>query len=127
MNAQHDCQLLLSSISDYVDGDLRQELCAELERHLSECENCRVVVNTLRKTIDLYHVTAAEETLPEDVRSRLFYRLELNDVRPDSGAHALAARPGELCPNCGQGVMDYDGLLVLKCPACGFSQAGCST
>lgn len=118
----HDCNLLLHSLSDYLDGGLRDELCADLERHLGECENCRVVVNTLRKTIELYQVTSAEETLPEDVRTRLFYRLELTDLRPENDAG-----PGQLCPNCGQGVLDYDGLLVLVCPQCGYSQAGCST
>lgn len=75
---QH-CEELLGSLSDYVDGTLKQELCAELEKHLAGCNNCRVVVNTLRKTVDLYHEMNAEEGLPDDIRRRLFFRLRLED------------------------------------------------
>ncbi len=50
----HNCKNLLASISEFVDGDLPADLCAELEKHLAECENCRIVVNTMRKTIELY-------------------------------------------------------------------------
>ena len=46
----HKCDHLISTISDYVDGSLSPQLCAELEKHLCECENCTVVVDTLRKT-----------------------------------------------------------------------------
>lgn len=28
-------------------------------------------------------------------------------------------RPGEPCPFCGQGILDYDGLFLLSCPVCG--------
>lgn len=76
---QHDCHDLISSLSDYVDGDLSPELCQILERHLSECHNCQVVVNTLKKTIDLYHETPKSEPLPGDVRERLFTRLHLDE------------------------------------------------
>jgi hypothetical protein len=27
--------------------------------------------------------------------------------------------PGSLCPNCGQGIFDYNGLLELECLICG--------
>jgi anti-sigma factor RsiW len=73
------CHHLLNSLSDYVDQDLSQELCAEIERHLAGCENCQVVINTLRKTIDLYHETAPEAHVPDDIRQRLYMRLELSD------------------------------------------------
>jgi anti-sigma factor RsiW len=73
------CKEYLSQFSDYIDGELSPELCASLEAHLRDCENCRVVVNTLRKTIDLYHTFPQEDSLPENVRSRLFARLDLDD------------------------------------------------
>ncbi len=79
MNEYAHCQELLASLSDYVDGSLSKELCNELERHLSECENCRVVVNTTRKTIELYKEMNEPGPLPEDVRERLFRRLDLHD------------------------------------------------
>jgi anti-sigma factor RsiW len=70
------CRDLLGALSDYVDGTLQEELCRELERHLAECEDCRIVVDTYKKTIYLYHTTAQAD-LPTDVRQRLFKRLDL--------------------------------------------------
>jgi anti-sigma factor (TIGR02949 family) len=79
------CHHLLDSLSDFVDQDLSQELCAEIERHLAGCENCRVVIDTLRKTIELYQETAPEAQAPEDVRRRLYMRLELHDYLKHGG------------------------------------------
>lgn len=79
MNHDENCKYLLDSLSDYVDGSLGSELCAELERHLSDCENCRIVVDTLRKTVSLYKVTNQPAEVPEDVRERLYRSLDLEE------------------------------------------------
>ena len=76
---QHDqdaCRRYLSSLSEYADGTLSDELCQELEAHMAVCENCRVVVNTLAKTITLYHQLPAPE-LPNAVKERLLAVLDL--------------------------------------------------
>jgi len=79
----HNCKNLLASLSDYVDGSLGENLCIEIERHMAGCENCRVVVDSLRKTIYLYQVTTEPLAVPDDVRQRLFSRLDLDDfLRP---------------------------------------------
>ncbi|MGE5374932.1 MAG: anti-sigma factor family protein [Bacteroidota bacterium] len=76
----HDnCAQMLGSLSDYIDGDLSPELCQEIEKHLAGCEDCRVVLNTTRRTIDLVRAPAETPGLPEDVRQRLFKRLNLDD------------------------------------------------
>lgn len=79
MTEHHDCRYLLGELSDYVDGTLQMTLCQELERHLAECENCRIVVDTLRKTVYLVHSTNEPEDVPADVRARLFKCLDLNE------------------------------------------------
>jgi len=71
------CRDFLGSLSDFLDGTLQAELCQELEAHMSECENCRIVVDTLRKTISLYRADGSAADLPPDVRERLFRRLDL--------------------------------------------------
>ena len=84
MQHKHDCMHLLGSISDYVDGKLDETLCRELEQHLAECPDCRVVVDTTRKTVYLYHESSAEPAqVPEDVRQRLFKCLNLEDYLKD--------------------------------------------
>jgi predicted anti-sigma-YlaC factor YlaD len=73
-----ECRALLGSLSDYIDGTAGDELCRELERHLAECEDCRIVVDTLKKTVYLYHANT-ETNLPVGVRERLFKRLNLDE------------------------------------------------
>jgi anti-sigma factor (TIGR02949 family) len=73
-----DCKALLGTLSEYIDGELPVELCQEIEKHLEGCENCRVVLNTTRRTIDLVHLPASQD-VPVDVRERLFKRLNLDD------------------------------------------------
>lgn len=73
------CKQLLSHISDYVDGDLPPELCVTIAEHIKDCENCWIVVNTLRKTIEIYKNTSSYSELPEDVRERLFLKLHLDE------------------------------------------------
>jgi anti-sigma factor RsiW len=72
-----ECRKLLKDLSDYVDGDLDETLCIEIERHMDECDNCRVVVDTLRKTVLLYH-SLPTEPMPGDAEARLFRRLDLD-------------------------------------------------
>ncbi|HNR01874.1 MAG TPA: zf-HC2 domain-containing protein [Anaerolineaceae bacterium] len=84
MGEHGHCKEHLQQFSDYIDGELAPEICAQLEEHLQECDDCRIVLNTLQKTIDLYHVPGEEETLPEGVRSRLFARLKLETRAGDS-------------------------------------------
>lgn len=75
----HECKHLLGSLSEYIDGDLAVNLCDEIELHLVECEDCRVVVDTLRKTVYLYREASEPAEIPEDVRRRLYHCLNLDE------------------------------------------------
>jgi anti-sigma factor RsiW len=90
MTEHSHCQDLLGSLSEYVDGTLRAELCSMLESHLEGCERCQVVVNTLRKTIEIYHANGEMAVeLPTDIRARLFACLDLSEFLP--GVHKNTA------------------------------------
>jgi anti-sigma factor RsiW len=79
-NDHSTCKSLLGLLSDYVDGDLSEELCQDIERHTAECQNCRAVVDTLRKTISLYHESAEEPAeISSATRAQLFKILNLED------------------------------------------------
>jgi hypothetical protein len=73
------CKQMLSSLSEYIDGTLDENLCEVLEQHLDGCQNCQVVLDTLKKTIHVYQTTTEPEGLPGDVRQRLFVSLNLED------------------------------------------------
>ncbi|MFN2202696.1 MAG: anti-sigma factor family protein [Caldilineaceae bacterium] len=82
--ADHDehtgCAELLGALSDYIDGTAEAALCAEIEQHLEGCDNCRVVVDTLNKTVLLYR-ELPEQDVPDDVQDRL---LRILDIGPAS-------------------------------------------
>ena len=37
---------------------------------------------------------------------------------------ALRPRPGQRCPECGQGTLAYNGLFLLTCPQCNYVAEG---
>ena len=41
-STHNNCEGLLGSLSDYIDGDLGAELCRQIEKHIAECEDCRI-------------------------------------------------------------------------------------
>jgi len=42
-------------MSDYVDRDLSPGLRARMERHLGECDECRRLLEGLRRTVEALH------------------------------------------------------------------------
>lgn len=56
------CKEVLDQLSDFVDEDARAELCRAIEEHLARCGGCKVVVDTVKKTILLYHSDGPGET-----------------------------------------------------------------
>ncbi len=73
-----ECSTLLAQISDYIDDELEEKLCAELEQHLAGCQNCRVLVDTTHKTLALYQRDYQQHqvALSEGVRARLWQALK---------------------------------------------------
>lgn len=69
------CRDFCNQLSDYIDGELAASLCAELEQHLAGCPNCRIVVDTTRKTVNLYRRYGQAE-LPAGVSERLWQAIE---------------------------------------------------
>lgn len=76
---QGHCHDLLNSLSEYIDGELDPQVCALIEQHLQGCEDCRVMVDSLRKTVYLYHASSGPTPVPEGVRQRLYRCLNLDE------------------------------------------------
>lgn len=81
MSHKHEmnCQDILKNLNKYIDNELDPELCDAIEAHLQTCPECKIVFNTLKKTIQIYHKEGQETELPQDVRDRLFVRLNLEE------------------------------------------------
>lgn len=80
--SQIECKDLLKQLSNYIEGDIPPALMAELESHVKSCENCRIVLDTTRKTISLYHYHASDQKAPEEVVEHLYRTLNLDDFLP---------------------------------------------
>ena len=64
------CPEYLNELNDYLDGTLDPGLCAEIEAHVGKCDNCRIMIDTMRKTVQLCR-DGKPEPLPDKLKSRL--------------------------------------------------------
>jgi anti-sigma factor (TIGR02949 family) len=72
------CRELFERLSEYVDGELSQELCREIRTHLEGCEPCVNFARTLQATAELCRRLPATPIPPEvavDLRRILAGRL----------------------------------------------------
>ncbi len=74
------CGNLRTQLPDYLDGAAKESICRAIEEHLAGCADCRVQVDTLKKTITLYR-TAPREAVPNDVHERLVRVLNLDQIK----------------------------------------------
>lgn len=72
------CLDLLAELDAYLDGEAPDEVCAAVERHLAQCADCRALVDTMRKTVQLAH-ELPQPALPAAARRRLLHLLELDE------------------------------------------------
>ncbi|MBI5637918.1 MAG: zf-HC2 domain-containing protein [Nitrospinae bacterium] len=52
-----NCKKTLTGMSEYVDDDLKGSGRKSLENHLAGCKACMAVLNTLKKTIEIFRVS----------------------------------------------------------------------
>jgi hypothetical protein len=61
---------------------------------------------------------------PNDVPGTDSPNASLSIPLGDLPAPRRPARRGAPCPRCGEGLMDYNGVLDLECPKCGYTEGG---
>jgi anti-sigma factor RsiW len=62
--------MIIHELTSYLDGALDNSVRSDLEQHLSHCQDCRLVVDTTRKTIQIF-CNSEPVPLPSEVRERL--------------------------------------------------------
>ena len=75
---QDNCRELLDKLSDYIDDDASKEICAKIQRHMADCHKCRIVVDTLRKTVLMYRQLPGPD-MSYNAQERLYKALDLSD------------------------------------------------
>jgi anti-sigma factor RsiW len=56
---------MFERLSEYVDGELSQEICEEIQRHMEGCDPCVAFAKTLKKTADLCRRLPSQPIPPE--------------------------------------------------------------
>jgi anti-sigma factor RsiW len=90
-----NCTDFLAKLTDYFDGQIDPELLAEVREHLGSCHHCEVVVDTTRKTIDIYRGQQHYD-FSEDLSSRLRSAIMARCQASKEGAEAKAKLHAEL-------------------------------
>ncbi len=88
-----NCTDFLAKLTDYFDGHIDPALLAEVKEHIGSCHHCEVVVDTTRKTIDVYRGDKSyelPESLHERMRAAVMKRCLATGRLPD-----LELRPGD--------------------------------
>lgn len=64
------CKEFLQELSDFLDESVDADLRSRLDAHLNACHNCFIVLDTTRRTIQVYKGVDAQP-IPEEVHVRL--------------------------------------------------------
>ncbi len=72
------CRELFERLSEYVDGELSQEICEEIRRHMEGCEPCVAFAKTLKTTAEMCRRLPSKPIPPEVAAElRTFLALQL--------------------------------------------------
>lgn len=56
-----ECGDVFAKLSEYLDGELPEDICAKMRTHIGDCEPCVEFVESLRKSIELCKTGAPGE------------------------------------------------------------------
>jgi anti-sigma factor (TIGR02949 family) len=69
-----ECQEVFALLSQYIDGELPDDLCQQMAEHIEDCPPCVEFLESLERTAKLCRQMKVEEgpgPLPADVRDSL--------------------------------------------------------
>lgn len=69
------CKDFLNELNDYLDDSVDSELRERLGKHVNECPNCWVVLDTTQRTIKVFK-GIEPQTIPGDIHARLMSALQ---------------------------------------------------
>ncbi len=68
------CRKMLGNLADYIDGELDQELCSDIEKHIGSCDNCKLMVDSMKMTVQLCKDGKCED-LPKEFQDKFQKKL----------------------------------------------------
>ena len=70
-----DCKNVFAMLSQYLDEELPEDVCEDIESHITDCPPCVQFVESLKKSIGLCHSCQSMDQpseLPEADRRKLY-------------------------------------------------------
>lgn len=84
------CKEVLESLSAYLDADLKQEVAAEMNKHIGMCSDCRAEFDSLTMTIKLYK-HSEKPVVSSDCHDRLIKVLQIERLKSKHDARDPSA------------------------------------
>ena len=67
----------LDKLCSHLGDDLSDEHCEEIKKEIDGCPECKVVLNEIKGTVELYKKALPNKSVPEEVVKRLKISLKL--------------------------------------------------
>jgi mycothiol system anti-sigma-R factor len=74
-----DCSEVIHQILVFIDNELDQASCGEIQQHLDECGPCLREYN-LERTVKALVARSCKEAAPEDLRDKVLMRIRAVQV-----------------------------------------------
>jgi RNA polymerase sigma-70 factor (ECF subfamily) len=74
-----ECKEIFAKLSEYLDRELPDNLCEEMDAHIHDCPPCVEFVRSLEKTVEMCKQITANEgpsPLPDEVMGQLRQQFE---------------------------------------------------
>ncbi len=68
---------VMIQLREQLGKDIDAEVLEDLAQHMKECPDCKIYVDTVRQTVELYRVVESPTKVPKEVTERLYKRLHL--------------------------------------------------
>ncbi len=60
------CRETMQLICEYLEGRLASSVARELQQHLDQCKDCRIVLDAARRTLEVHFDKEPEHALPRN-------------------------------------------------------------
>jgi len=77
IHAHDPRSLVMKQLREQLGRDINADVLENLAQHMKECPDCKLYVDTVRQTVELYRVVESPTKVPEEVTERLYKRLHL--------------------------------------------------
>ncbi len=70
---------MFREVCEFLGSNLDSKPCKMLRVHLEKCHNCKIFVDKIKKTVEIYKKADRSDSLPKNVSKRLYAFLVLKN------------------------------------------------